>query len=97
MSEIDKGTFIREALADGKDSPLKTYRRLTVGQRGFTDPSVLYEVLTMLLAPMPGGLGFPLRKKFYRLLFKKVGKGLIIGRNVSLRHPGNIVLVTMSQ
>ncbi|MFZ0488092.1 MAG: acyltransferase, partial [Arenicellales bacterium] len=91
MSEIDKGTFIREALADGKDSPLKTYRRLTVGQRGF-GYFVLYEVLTMLLAPMPGGLGFFLRKKFYRLLFKKVGKGLIIGRNVSLRHPGNIVL-----
>lgn len=91
MSEINKGTFIRDALADGKDSPLKTYRKLTVGQRGF-GYFVLYEVLTMLLGPMPGGLGFFLRKKLYPRLFRKVGRGLIIGRNVTLRHPGRIDL-----
>lgn len=91
MSEIQQEKFIRNALAEGKNSPLKTYRKLTVGEGGF-GKFVLYEILTMLLGSMPGGLGFYLRKKLYRFLFKKVGRGLIIGRNVSLRHPGRVEL-----
>jgi acetyltransferase-like isoleucine patch superfamily enzyme len=91
MSEIEKGTFIRDALAEGRDSPLETYRRLTVGNAGLGH-FMLYEALVMLVAPMPGGLGFYLRKKLYPLLLGKVGRGLIVGRNVSLRHPGRIVL-----
>jgi len=39
---------------------------------------------------MSGGIGLYLRRKFYPLLFKKVGKGLIIGRNVVIRHPDKI-------
>lgn len=91
MSEIGQEKLIRNALAEGKESPLKTYRKLTVGEAGF-GRFLLYEILTMLLGPMPGGVGFYLRKTFYKYLFKEVGRGLIIGRNVSLRHPGKIEL-----
>ena len=41
---------------------------------------------------MPGGLGYFLRKKFYPRLFKKFGRGIIIGRNVVFRHPHKIEL-----
>lgn len=91
MAEIDKSAFVRNTLAEGNASPLQTYRRLTVGEAGF-GPFLRYELLTMFLGPMPGGLGFLLRKKLYRPLFKRVGRGLIIGRNVTLRHPGSISL-----
>ncbi|MEJ2617962.1 MAG: acyltransferase, partial [Ignavibacteriaceae bacterium] len=33
-----------------------------------------------------------LRKKFYPKLFKKVGRGFILGRNVVIRHPKNIII-----
>ena len=38
----------------------------------------------------PGAFGYFLRKKFYKLLLKRVGKGVVWGRNVTLRHPHKI-------
>jgi len=89
MKEIS-GT-IREKLAYGRASPFRTYKDLSVGEVGFLK-FLLYELLTTLLGTMPGGIGFYLRKKFYPVLFKKVGKGIIVGRNVTIRHPGKIEL-----
>ncbi len=91
IKEVDEKEIIREKLESGRDSPLKSYMDLTVGDVGFFK-FVLYEILTSLLGPMPGGLGFFLRKKFYPLIFKEVGRGLIIGRNIVVRHPDKIVL-----
>lgn len=89
MVEIDNEKIIRYKLAKAKKSPLKTYKELVVGD-GSIPYLMLYEVLITLIAPFPGGLGFLLRKKLYRSLFKKTGQGLILGRNVVLRHPKNI-------
>jgi acetyltransferase-like isoleucine patch superfamily enzyme len=89
LKEIDES--IREKLGKGQVSPFKTYIGLTVGQVGLSR-FVVYEILTSLLGPMPGGIGFYLRKKFYPRLFKKAGTGLIIGRNVVIRHPQKIEL-----
>jgi acetyltransferase-like isoleucine patch superfamily enzyme len=89
--EIEKGAIFRDKLADAQGSPFRTYMDLTVGEVGFAR-FLLYEILTSLLGPMPGGLGFFFRKKCYPLLLKKVGHALIIGRNVVIRHPGNIEL-----
>lgn len=83
---IDKAANIRQQLSSGQTSPFKTYQALTWGQadRG---TFWVYELLTSLLGPLPGGLGFYLRKLFYPRLFKFFGRGVIIGRNVVLRHP----------
>jgi acetyltransferase-like isoleucine patch superfamily enzyme len=91
MREIEEGKLIRSKLAKGRESPLTAYIDLTAGEVGFAR-FLLYEILTFFLGPMPGGLGFYLRKKFYPTLFKKVGKGLIIGRNVVIRHPHKVEL-----
>ena len=91
MRKIGKDLSIREKLAKGQDSPLRTYIELTVGNICFLR-FLLYEFLTSVLGPMPGGIGFFLRKKFFPLLFRKSGKGLIIGRNVVFRHPHTIVI-----
>ncbi len=91
MKEIEKGNSIREKLAKGQGSPFKTYVDLTVGKVSISR-FILYEIITSCLAPIPGGIGFYLRKKFYPLLFRRSGKGLIIGRNVVIRHPDKIEL-----
>jgi acetyltransferase-like isoleucine patch superfamily enzyme len=91
LKEIDKDKIIREKLSQAQVSPLRIYMNLTVGSVGLSR-FVRYEFLTSLLGPLPGGLGFLLRKKFYPHLFKKTGQGLIIGRNVIIRHPHQIEL-----
>ncbi len=89
MKEIQKSEIIRDKIAKSQSSPLKVYKELTTGDVGFFQ-FIFYELVTSLLGPLPGGLGFFLRKKFYRRLFKSVGRGLIIGRNVVIRHPKKI-------
>ncbi len=89
--DLQQDNIIRHKLAAARRSPLAAYRQMTLGE-----PSlwlfIWYELLMMLIAPLGGGLGYLLRKKLYRPLFKSVGKGLILGRNVVLRHPGNIII-----
>lgn len=91
MKAIDKSDIIRDKLAQAQTSPLKTYMSLTVGSVGFAK-FLLYEFLTSVFGLIPGGLGILLRKKLYPFLFANSGKGLIIGRNVVLRHPAKIYL-----
>ncbi len=88
---IDKADNIRHRLADEKSPPLDTYRALTCGRPDFSRFAV-YELLTAVLGPLPGGVGFLLRKQFYPRLFGGFGRGVIIGRNVTFRHPHNIYL-----
>jgi len=91
LKEIEKSNIIREKLERGQLSPFKTYIELTIGETRI--PRFLfYEFITSLFGPIPGGIGIYLRKIFYPRLFKKVGKGLIIGRNVVIRHPDKIEL-----
>jgi acetyltransferase-like isoleucine patch superfamily enzyme len=89
MQEIDKNNIIRNKLTSGQNSPFTTYKEITTGNVGRWQ-FLLYEALTSLLGPLPGGAGFFLRKVFYPRLFKRVGKGFIIGRNVVIRHAGKI-------
>jgi len=89
---IEKGSLIRNALSEGRTSPLRTYRRLTVGEGAGLGRFALYELLSMFVAPLGGGLGFLLRKRLYPALLRSAGRGLILGRNVVLRNPGNIVI-----
>lgn len=91
MKEISKTKLIRAKLAEGKASPLNLYRSLTVGEKGW-GYFIAYEVLTCILGPIPGALGLFLRQKLYAFLFKSMGRGCIIGRNVSIRNPQNMVL-----
>lgn len=91
MKDLDNKEIIRERLRRGKASPINTYMDMTVGQRSFLH-LLRYEIYTCLLGPLPGGAGFLMRKLFYPKLFKSAGKGLIIGRNVVIRHANNIRL-----
>lgn len=89
MQQIEKEKLIREKLREGRKSPYKVYRDLTVGEANFLR-FLYYEVVTSLLGPLPGALGIVLRKIFYPNLFASCGRGFILGRNVVVRHPSNI-------
>lgn len=68
---------------------LAKYQRLFVGS-GSILFLIRYELIMMFVNGLPGALGLFLRKLFYPILFKKVGKGVIFGRNITIRHPQNI-------
>ncbi len=67
------------------------YRRLTVGDRGLLF-LLYYELVTLLFAWMPGAPGFLLRGIFYRPLLGRLGRGVVIGQHVTIRHPHKIHL-----
>lgn len=82
---------VREILKSGEGSPLARYRALTF-PTGSSLQFWLFELATMLLLPMPGGLGIVLRRKLLRSFFGAVGRNVIIGRNCVFRNPRQIFL-----
>lgn len=70
-------------------SAMKKYRAMFPG-----DTSLFfflkYELIIMLFSAIPGALGLALRKFFYPGLFKKTGKNVVFGRNMTIRHPKKI-------
>jgi acetyltransferase-like isoleucine patch superfamily enzyme len=85
-------TFIlREKLFARDTSQMRRYQDLFVGRRG-TLHLVRYELIILLASWIPGALGLFLRSKLYPLLLGRVGKGVLFGTNVVLRHPHKIRL-----
>ena len=54
--------------------------------------AVLMELAVLFLSGVPGALGLFLRSKLYRPFFGECGRGVAIGRHVTLRHPSKIFL-----
>lgn len=78
-----------KSLTRSGGSKFKKYSDFFVGKRGFF-AFLKYEIITALFAGTPGAIGIFLRGIFYRLLFKKVGKGVSFGKNITIRHPNKI-------
>jgi acetyltransferase-like isoleucine patch superfamily enzyme len=94
MAQLNSESLVKkEALQTklhGQDtSALQKYQGFFVGSSKLSD-FLLYEICATFLNPMPGALGLLLRKAVYPKLFKHVGPGSVWGRNIALRHPGNI-------
>jgi len=90
VAESEKSSS-REALYERRERPLKKYIRLVLGKGG-TRALLNYELRIMLLANIPGALGIFLRQKFYRSLFRRMGRNVILGKGISIRHPSKISL-----
>ena len=82
---------IRGILSDPDRSSYRKYRDLTVGDAGFSTFAA-FETASALLGPIPGALGIVLRQKVYPGFFRKCGRGLVVGRNCTFRHPSKITL-----
>lgn len=84
-------TALHAELHDQRASAAGKYRRLTVGDRGLIF-LFYYELVIFLFSWMPGAPGFLLRGLFYRPLFGALGRGVVIGQHVTIRHPHKIRL-----
>jgi len=72
-------------------SPLRSYQDLVVGSRSL-GRLVLYELVMLTSSWVPGALGLLLRRLLYPLLLGGVGRGVVFGQGVVLRHPHKVRL-----
>ncbi|MGF1480874.1 MAG: acyltransferase [Cyanophyceae cyanobacterium] len=82
---------LTEQLNGTESSLLQKYQAKVLGNSNLLS-LVQYEIATLLFGNLSGALGYILRKKFYRSLFRSIGKGTILGKGLVLRHPGRIAL-----
>jgi acetyltransferase-like isoleucine patch superfamily enzyme len=82
---------VADQLHDAETSLLRRYCLKAVGDVRLSR-LMKYELASLLFGNLYGGLGYVMRKWFWAGLFKSAGSGLILGRGVSLRHPGKVAL-----
>jgi acetyltransferase-like isoleucine patch superfamily enzyme len=80
---------IQEAMGSSGRSALAKYQDLVVGKRGLASLA-LYEAVALFTSWVPGALGLLLRKLAYPWLLGQVGRGVVFGQGVVLRHPAKI-------
>jgi len=76
---------LQDQLTDGSKSSLQRYQLLALGNSSWWY-LIKYEFAMMFASWVPGALGFALRKFTYPMVLGKVGRGVIFGRNVVIRH-----------
>lgn len=76
-------------LIDLKKGAVKKYRELFLGKVSLLY-FIKYEVIITLFTSFPGALGYAFRKIFFRKLFKKIGRNVVFGKNMTIRHPKKI-------
>ena len=79
-------TVLGSYLTDPTVSPLRKYQDLVVGDRGVWS-FVRFELLTALLGDLPGVAGLGLRRFLYPSLLGQVGRNVVFGKGITLRHP----------
>lgn len=82
---------VRDAQSGQGRKAFEVYRQLCYGEQplGYIIKAELY---ALLLSNIPGALGLLLRKWCYPSLFQACGKGVIFGRQLTLRHAHKITL-----
>ena len=84
-------TALVETLSADELSPASQYKHMFVGSSSVWS-LMMYELCVSWVGPIPGALGYLLRKKCFALVLGKIGKGCLFGRSVILRCPGQIQL-----
>jgi acetyltransferase-like isoleucine patch superfamily enzyme/acyl carrier protein len=88
---LEESSFIRNKLFGEDKSAFARYKELVF--HTFSWPKLIrYELLITFIGPIPGALGLLLRKRLYHSLFRKVGRGVIFGQSLTLRHADRITL-----
>ena len=94
MTGVDRAhdpriTVIQQELFDERKSKVGKYRDLVIGRPG-VGALLIYELVTLLSAWVPGALGLVLRSKLVPLVLGRVGRNVVFGANVTIRHPHKI-------
>lgn len=80
---------IKDGITDQGGSALRKYQDAIVGSRSLVRLAV-FEIVQMLVSPMPGAFGLVLRKTLLRRLFGSCGGGSVFGRSITLRQPQRV-------
>jgi acetyltransferase-like isoleucine patch superfamily enzyme len=91
MRTLDEGEFVRRRLLAQGQARWRKYASFVTGRPSF-GALLAYELRTTLFGFVPGALGLYLRGKFFRPLFRRVGRNVVFGRNVTIRHGDKIEL-----
>jgi acetyltransferase-like isoleucine patch superfamily enzyme len=84
-------TVIQRELFDERRSKVDKYRDLVIGRPGW-GALIAYELVMHLSTMIPGALGLFLRSKLYPRILGSVGRNVVFGINVTLRHPHKIAI-----
>ncbi len=84
-------TVIQRELFDERRSKIDKYRDLVIGRPGL-GPLVLFELVMLVSSWVPGALGLFLRSKLYPIVLGAVGRNVVFGANVTIRHPHKITI-----
>jgi acetyltransferase-like isoleucine patch superfamily enzyme len=82
---------IQQALGSRGQSALAKYQDLVVGSRSLSR-LLLHELVVTLTSWVPGALGLVLRSKAYPWLLGAVGRNVVFGHGIVLRHPSKVRL-----
>lgn len=82
-------TVIQRELFNERRSSADKYRELVIGQPGWW-PLIRFELVMLLASTVPGALGLLLRSKLYPLVLGRVGRNVVFGQHVTLRHPHKV-------
>lgn len=88
LPEQEKGS-VQKALLDTDKSASRKYVELFIGRKSLWQ-IIKYESIVFLFSWIPGALGLFLRKLFYPMILGKVGRGVVFGHHLTLRHPHKI-------
>lgn len=82
---------VLDSIGGDRRSAVQKYQEFFVGS---TDLGLLvrYELAQLFARSIPGAAGYVLRKMLMLPLFQRVGDGVQIGNDVSVRHPGKIAI-----
>jgi len=80
---------IQDAMGEEDRSALRNYQDLVIGSRSLRR-LVLHELVMLVSSWVPGALGLVLRRLMYPWLLGAVGRGVVFGQGVVLRHPAKI-------
>ncbi len=89
MSDVKKG--LHQQLTDPDKSSLQRYQAMTIGSDSLW-PLIKYELILLLCSWIPGALGLVLRKFLYPRILGSVGRNVIFGHGVTIRHGSKVHL-----
>jgi acetyltransferase-like isoleucine patch superfamily enzyme len=80
---------ILKNISEDDSGAIKKYQSFFTGQTGFLS-LLKYDIAHIIASPMPGAIGYVLRKMLMLPLLGNCGKNVNIGRSVNFRHPFKI-------
>jgi len=90
-SDAAASATLQEQLSDPDKSAMQRYQAVTLGNNSVFQ-LIKFELVTLLTAALPGALGLVTRKFLYPRILGSVGRNVVFGKGITLRHPQKIII-----